>query len=350
MIAPETATRLGVKSDDVIEIAVESRAVRLPAMVLPGQADRLHHPDARLRPTGNRHDRKECRDRRQSTASTAGALASGATVMLATGTRRALATTQHYQNMAGRDIVRTRPLDAFLHEQSVQSPGEQQTLYPPHHYGGNAWGMAISLNACIGCGACVAACQAENNIPVVGRDQVMQGRAMHWIRVDRYWGGEPANPKILFQPVPCMHCEEAPCEVVCPVDATTHDFDGLNVMVYNRCVGTRFCSNNCPYKVRRFNFLRLLRPRPKAGDGMEPRCHGSQPRYHGEVHLLRPAHPRDQDRSRPRRPNHPRRRNQDRLSAGLPDTKQSCSVISTIRRARFASARRVRSITPCSKN
>jgi MoCo/4Fe-4S cofactor protein with predicted Tat translocation signal len=194
--------------------------------------------------------------------------------LTATGDTYPLACTQYHFNMEGRQILSTGTLDeykknpAFAHE-GFEAPKKEDTLYKEFAYPGNAWGMAIDLNKCNGCSACVVACQAENNIPVVGKDQVMRGREMHWIRIDRYYRAESAtndastynasldNPETFFQPVPCMQCENAPCEQVCPVDATVHSAEGLNDMVYNRCIGTRYCSNNCPYKVRRFNFLRF---------------------------------------------------------------------------------------------
>jgi len=272
LLSPRTAQRLGAKHTegfrgkevgaDIIEIELEGRTLRAPVWIQPGQPDEcitltLGYGRSRAGRVGSGVGYNAYALR----TSKAMWSARGALVRK-TGKRYVLGSTQLHFSLEGRALVRSASLDEYRKEprfahrgDGEKTPPRPLSLYPDVPYTGYAWGMAIDLSACVGCGACVLACQAENNIPVVGKEQVVRGRQMHWLRVDLYHKGSAFNPEGYFQPVPCMHCENAPCEPVCPVAATVHSAEGLNDMVYNRCIGTRYCQNNCPYKVRRFNFL-----------------------------------------------------------------------------------------------
>jgi molybdopterin-containing oxidoreductase family iron-sulfur binding subunit len=276
VMAPATAKKLGVEFESVVTLTYRDQSVKLPVYVLPGQAPGTvsvalgYGRTAAGRVGGDTAAGIPSVGVNAYQLRTTAAMDfdDGLKVDRAGGTHR-LATTQdhHAIDTAGLEIrqgrigklVREATLEHYQEHpdfaQHVVHHPPLESLWEEHEYPGHRWGMSIDLSKCIGCNACVVACQAENNIPVVGKDQVLVGREMHWIRVDRYFRGDVDDPRFALQPLTCHHCELAPCEQVCPVNATVHSREGLNDMVYNRCVGTRYCANNCPYKVRRFNYF-----------------------------------------------------------------------------------------------
>jgi molybdopterin-containing oxidoreductase family iron-sulfur binding subunit len=262
LISPATARALGVKNGQMLRLAKGEAKVEVPAWVVPGHADFCVTLTLGWgRTAAGRYGNGKGFDVNPLRTSDGMDFTDGVTVE-ALREVYTLVQTQEHDRMEGRPIAIDATLDEYKKEPDFASyravdPVSTPPLWKQQDYSeGYKWGMAIDLNGCTGCNACVIACQAENNIPSVGKFEVERGREMHWLRIDRYFvGDDEGDPEIALQPVTCQQCEEAPCENVCPVSATTHTPEGLNDMAYNRCVGTRYCANNCPYKVRRFNYL-----------------------------------------------------------------------------------------------
>jgi molybdopterin-containing oxidoreductase family iron-sulfur binding subunit len=264
LMGPATAGRLAVESSDIVELEVRGRTLRAPVLVVPSMAD-----DVVAIALGYGQDVPDLVS--HGVGANAYALRDSRALWFDELHARKvagswpLALTQGHASLEGRPIVLSSTIQQYRANPGFAQPLDEtpNTLYFLRSDADHQWGMTIDLNACTGCSACVVACMAENNVPVVGEGGVRLGREMHWLRIDRYFEGDPRDATAVVQPMLCQHCEKAPCEYVCPVNATVHSHDGLNEMVYNRCVGTRFCSNNCPYKVRRFNFFQYGRGIPE---------------------------------------------------------------------------------------
>ena len=288
LISVADAKEKGIETGDLVELQASGATLTVPAYVAPGQAQGScamalgYGRTAAGRIGGDKSQGVDPVGFDVATLRTVAApfLVAGAS-FTKTGRTYPLATTQEHHlvdqaGMAAREermgaLIRTATQEEFQsdpHFVDHRGPHHPplKSLWDPHEYDGYKWGMTVDLSSCDGCNACVIACQAENNIPIVGKDEVARGREMHWIRIDSYYRGEPENPSVAHQPVACAHCENAPCEAVCPVAATVHSDEGLNDMVYNRCIGTRYCGNNCPYKVRRFNYYHF----PSASSETKP--------------------------------------------------------------------------------
>jgi molybdopterin-containing oxidoreductase family iron-sulfur binding subunit len=263
MVSLATAEKHNLKEASVVELTVGGKKLELPVHIQPGL-----HDDVLAIAVG--YGRTHAGKVGNGIGKNAFALAaakdgkvvfSGQTATFTKLNKKyELACTQGHHSMEGRNIVAEATLKDYNSNKSAGIHKHHTwSIWSGHEYSGHKWGMAVDLHSCTGCSSCVVACQSENNISVVGKKYILEGREMHWIRIDRYYTGNPADAEAVFQPVMCQHCDNAPCETVCPVLATVHSDEGLNDMVYNRCVGTRYCANNCPYKVRRFNWFNFAK-------------------------------------------------------------------------------------------